>query len=125
MSAAAVSRGTSAQFNRRRPAYCSQFRPGPNGAARVCIGWPPVNPPAADVVALPPDIAAPAINWRALAGCHVFVQPAPGAMAARDELLALGAELAAAGVLSALLFDGSKVVAEYWKNAADRPRFLT
>lgn len=123
---AATSRGAriyqneSAQLTRKRPAFAKTFCPGQNGFAVLCVGWPPVFPPAGNVLALPPDESPTAIDWRLLKGRHVFVTPTPGAQAPRDVLRELGAELAAAGAASVTIFDGGRVLADWWR--AGRPK---
>lgn len=89
---------------RRLPAYARQFHPDRNGDAIVCIGWPPVLPPAPNVVVLPPGIPPDVIDWRCLRGCRVVVMPRPPeGRADRNLLRAIGAELAAAGVREVIL----------------------
>lgn len=108
-----------AKFTRKRPAFAKTFCPDANGFAVLCIGWPPVRPPAGNVLALPPDENPGAIDWRLLKGCHVLVAPPPGAQAPHEVLRELGAELAAACVESLTIFDGTEVVADWWR--AGRP----
>lgn len=87
----------------------------------ICIGWPPVTPPAEHVVALPPDSHPSEIDWSVLCGACVFVCPPPGCRADAGLLRELGRELAAAGARAVALFDGERVVAEWWRCADDRP----
>lgn len=105
---------------RRRPPYARQFKPDENRFAIVCVGWPSIRPPAENVLTLPPDAAPAEIDWRILRGLHIFVMPAPGAMAQHALLRGIGAELAKAGIESLVLFDGSEVVSEYWRASSER-----
>jgi len=124
--AVGAARGESAFLNRhadhtrKRPAFAKTFHADERGFAIVCLGWPPVRPPAGNVLALPPDESPAAIDWRLLRGCHVLTTPPPGAHAPHDVLRELGAELAAAGVASLTIFDGTEVVADWWR--AGRPK---
>lgn len=108
-----------AQHTRKRPAFAKTFYPDASGFAVVCIGWPPARPPAHNVLALLPDEKPDALDWRVLTGRHVFATPPPGAQAPHDVLRELGAELAAVGVESLTIFDGTEVVADWWR--AGRP----
>lgn len=108
------------KFTRKRPAFAKSFCPDENNFAVLCVGWPPVRPPAANVLAFPPDESPAAFDWRPLRGCHVAVMPPPGARAPRDVLRDLGAELVAVGVESLTIFDGAEIIADWWR--AGRPR---
>ena len=119
-----------AGIGKRRPAFAKNFQPGTNGNAIVCIGWPPAQPLARHVVVLPPDLRPAEIDWSLLLACAVFVAPAPGFRADPEPLcellcellLDLGVELARAGVRCFVLFDGERVIREYWHDSGDRPR---
>lgn len=108
------------KFTRKRPAFAKAFCPDENNFAVLCVGWPPVRPPAANVLALPPDESPAAFDWRPLRGCHVAVMPPPAARAPREVLRELGAELVAVGVESLTIFDGSEIIADWWH--AGRPQ---
>ncbi|MFZ2208586.1 MAG: hypothetical protein WAV22_07945 [Porticoccaceae bacterium] len=111
-----------AQFTRKpRPAYAAQFRPDENLFAILCCGWPPVRPPARNVLALPPDSAPDVVDWRQLHGIHVFVSPPSGASAPHGLLRELGVELVRVGVESLILFDGEVCVSEFWRAGGERP----
>ena len=112
-------------IGKRRPAFANNFRPGANDFAVICIGWPPARPPARHVVVLPPDLRPAEIDWGLVRTCAAFVTPVPGCRAdpeqLRELLLNLGVELARAGVRSFVLFNGERVIREYWRDRGDRP----
>ncbi len=106
---------------RRRPPYSKTFCPGQNDAARVVVGWPGVVPFPPNILVLPADESPAAFDWTALRNLHVFCQPVPGAMVPHDVLKALGVALVAAGVRSVVLFDGTEVKGQWWRDARERP----
>ena len=138
-----------AGIGKRRPAFAKNFQPGTNGNAVVCIGWPPAQPLARHVVVLPPDLRPAEIDWSLLQACAVFVAPAPGFRADPKpscELLCelrldvlrgpevlleqpqplveavTGNDIVVGLINRFVLFDGERVIREYWRDSGDRPR---
>ena len=105
---------------RRPPAYARDYQPGPNGLAVVCCGWPAAKP-APHVLVLPPDLRPADVGWDLLRGACVFVTPPPGCRTSADLLRELGRELAAAGARAVVLYDGARVLADWWRCAGERP----
>ncbi len=105
--------------HKRQPPFSKQFRFSEQRTALVCIGWPPVRPPARHVLALPPGERPDRFDWSLLRGGYVFCTPPPDGLADPEVLRELGAELAAAGVASLTIFDGVSVLADWWR--AGRP----
>lgn len=103
--------------NRTRPAYSRQFVPGANSFAVLVVGWPLIQPPAQNVLVLPPDADPGAIDWHCLSGCHTFVMPSLAAKITDAMAVDLARALIRAGAASVEFSDGGSV----WRNPADKP----
>lgn len=106
---------------RRAPAYAKTFRAAGNGDAILCVGWPPATPPSPHVLVLPPDSRPSEVDWSLLRDACVFVTPPPGCRVDVGLLREIGRELAAAGVRCLALFDGARVIGDWFRAADDRP----
>lgn len=104
-------------YRQRKPPYARQFRLGPRQTAVICLGWPPVQPPARNVLVLPNDEPAGRFDWSLLRGEFALCTPPPDEIAGHETLRLLAVELAAAGVAGLALFDGQRIVGEWWKEA--------
>lgn len=62
------------------------------------------------------------LDWSLVRGQPVFCAPPQGFTADQGHLRELGMQLAAAGASVVQLFDGERVVADWWANAGERPR---
>ncbi|MGE3296484.1 MAG: hypothetical protein AB7I68_03945 [Porticoccaceae bacterium] len=72
-------------------------------------------------MALPDGEPPDRFDWSIVRGQFVRCTPPPDEIADHETLHELGMEMAAAGVAGLVLFDGERVLSEWWADAIERP----
>ncbi|MFZ5654093.1 MAG: hypothetical protein ACOY42_06810 [Pseudomonadota bacterium] len=107
---------------RRRPPYSRQFTPGAWRCILIRVGWPGrLQLPGGEIV-LPDTEPADRFGWSLVRGQPVFCAPPQGFTADQGHLHELGMVLVASGASVVQLFDGERVVTDWWADASERPR---
>lgn len=107
---------------RRRPPYSRQFIPGAWRCIIIRIGWPDRLQLLGGELALPDGEPAGGFEWTLVRGRPAFCAPARGFVVDQGHLHELGMVLVASGASVVQLFDGERVVADWWADASERPR---
>jgi len=107
---------------RRRPPYSRQLAPGAWRCILVRVGWPERLQLLGGELVLPDGEPPHWFDWSAVRGRPAFCAAPQGFIVDQGQMHELGMELVAAGAAVVQLFDGERVVADWWADASERPR---